>query len=178
MNRLHPLRLWASLSLPQRWAEHDTRTHEFYIQFALYEMGCIFSSRMKIETIKAIRKLTSYLPNLFHHKSSIKTVTCLFFIFEIQYYGNNINKSLQCTFYNFPKRWENRWKLTCTTLGFCAHTESLPSPVLRFWNCLLLPLARNSNRDWAELTESGFGMISHRWVTFMAGVGFYTRIED
>ena len=38
--------------------------------------------------------------------------------------------------------------------------------------CLSLQLATNSNHDWAGHTEKGFGMILHRWVTFIAGVGF------
>ena len=36
--------------------------------------------------------------------------------------------------------------------------------------------AGNRNHDWTAHTENLFGMISNRWVTFIAGVGFDTRV--
>ena len=64
-----------------------------------------------------------------------------------------------------------------STLGYKAHKEPVPSKVLRFLYFIFLHLARNSNQDYAH-TENGFGMISHRWVTFIAGVGFYIHVGD
>ena len=66
------------------------------------------------------------------------------------------------------------------SLGIQARTKPVPSQVLRFRHCLLLQLTRNGElpeNGFGIIAESGFGMLSHRWLTFKAGVGFYTPLR-